>query len=81
MICEYKKFVDYAFITQSTNTYSLKFDELSNKFKDYDILNTACENINEAMKLAILKSKDKDAILIVSGSSYIISDVRRNINL
>lgn len=80
MIDEYESFVDYAFITKSSNSLAINPNELSLHFTEHGIGNKACKEIKEAVFLARKKCAEENAILLISGSSYIISNVRRIIS-
>ena len=81
MVKEYKKFVDYAFIIQSSNMLSMNRNALAGIFKKHKIKHQMCENIKTAVEKAKLKCYADDAIMIVSGSLYMIADVKYNITL
>lgn len=80
MIDEYESFVDYAFITKSSNLLAMSPSELSLQFTKHGIVNKACKEIREAILLARQKCQEENAVLLISGSSYIISNVRRIIS-
>ncbi len=61
--------------TKPNNPRAMKSDELKEIINDLDKECTSCDDIEEAVKLAIEKT-DKNSVVICAGSLYMIGDIR-----
>jgi dihydrofolate synthase/folylpolyglutamate synthase len=80
MVYEYSKFTDYAVITQSSHPLTSDSDSLCAEFAAQNIKSTHFEKIDAAVEKA-LEEKGEDKTLVVSGSFYMIADMKRALEI
>jgi dihydrofolate synthase/folylpolyglutamate synthase len=81
MAREYKGFISYAVLTESPHPLAEKVQNLHAAFEKHSIECTALEKLDEAVGSAEEKCAEEDAYLIVSGSFYMIADVKKTLKL
>ncbi len=81
MATQYKQFVDFAFLTKAAHPKAFEARELSRVFKSLSIECESYEIIDQAVEAALKKCREVDAYLVVSGSFYMISDVKSALKL
>lgn len=81
MAREYRKFVTYTFLTESSHSLSASAEELESLFKSQSIECEHLAEIDEAAKKAEAKCTEEDAFLVVSGSFYMVSNVKKALKM
>ena len=81
MAHEYRRFVSSAVVTKSSHPFSADVEDLCAAFEDNSVMCTCFEDLAEAVKNTEEKCAEEDAYLIVSGSFYMISDVKKALKL
>ena len=77
MVIGYKRFADYVIATQSKHPLSRKPSDIIKAFSDKDIKGKGYVIVEDAVKKALKHQKDNDSIIVVSGSLYIIAEVKK----
>jgi dihydrofolate synthase/folylpolyglutamate synthase len=80
MVFEYSKFTSYAVVTQSSHPLSKDSKSLIEEFLAQNIEGEHFEDIEDAVKKAN-EIKGEDGYLVVSGSFYMIADVKKALNI
>ena len=81
MAYEYSQFVAYAYATQSKSSMAAAAGDLASAFTKHEIECEAEEDLAQACKSAAEKSTSESAYLVISGSFYMISAVKKELGL
>ncbi len=76
MVEEYKQFVDFAMVTQSTHALSMKANALAELFKSKKIPHEIYSDVKSALESAKQKAVEENAYLVISGSFYMIAEAK-----
>ena len=79
MAREYSEFVDYAYLPKFSHPLAAETEELAKWFEKNSIKCEKSESITSAVKSALEKCRQEEAYLIVSGTFFIVDDVKKAI--
>ena len=81
MAYEYSRFVTYAYVTRAQSSMAAVPEDIVTAFKKHTIECEAEEDLAQACKSAAEKSTSESAYLVISGSFYMISAVKKELEL